>query len=435
MPRSSLTGDPFAAAKPPFPPGIIDQLGYGVVSGAQRSPSPRAKGFWDPRSCGVPPINLADFDEVWKYRGWLSVGTPYLPELLKSIRYRCEEWPQRFDRPEHMYTANACLFACSESALRLNFCRCSRLGKAGKYGFATGRCQQWRICPYCSHKRRIELLRRFLPVFGRGRWWFMTISPQQLCAVDSGSICEIRNWWEGYRYGVRQLVDQGDASGAWVFETLSVNSYWPAPMGLPHVHVLVQADQVTHDTIAFLKAALASYTGQKWDAKKKQWAPRTTQWLDVYDREILDPFPLPYPVSTCTYEIREQKDMAAIISYLCNPINFAEAYVTQWPQVEGVVFDAGGFNENAWEAINCFEGAIVGRWGHYYLGTLHHSHSVFAGIKKQRRETEEHRARVKRLLNLCAVEQLESDPLEHIGTSVEERYQEQRDAGDDRAKS
>ncbi len=206
-------------------------------------------------------------------------------------------------------------------------------------------------------------------------------------------------------------------------------------MGLPHVHVLVQADQVTHDTIAFLKAALASYTGQKWDAKKKQWAPRTTQWLDVYDREILDPFPLPYPVSTCTYEIREQKDMAAIISYLCNPINFAEAYVTQWPQVEGVVFDAGGFNENAWEAINCFEGAIVGRWGHYYLGTLHHSHSVFAGIKKQRRETEEHRARVKRLLNLCAVEQLESDPLEHIGTSVEERYQEQRDAGDDRAKS
>ncbi|GEM_PF-1980507 len=365
---------------------------------------------------------MCDFDNLWKYRDWLSVGTVYLAQLLKSIDYRINEWPQRFDRPKHMYRENACLLAASEFPLRLNFCRCSRLGRPGKYGYATGRCQIWRLCPYCSHKKRLELLRKFLPVFNRGNWWFLTMSPEEFCHIHGENIEAIISWWEGCRYALQKLIDFGFIDGALVFETISVHHYWPNALGLPHVHVLIIADEMTPETVRFLQATFSEYAGQKWDAGRKLWLPRTEVYGDEEDRKIEAPEPLWTEASTRTYRILELHDMAGVISYLCNPINFAEAYVGEWPQVDGNHCDASEFNENAIETINGWEAALLRRWGHRYMGALHHSRKDFVGVKKGPRESDAHIAKVAHMLRICGIEQMESDPCEYLGISIEEKH-------------
>lgn len=425
MSRRGYQGDPMAAELPPFPDGVDDQLGYGVCRRRSRAIVGGESPWWNPHNYGVQPVNLCDFDELWKYRHLVSEEMMFLTELLKSIDYRIDQWPQRFDRAKHMYRENACLIAASEYSKRLNFCRCSRLGKPGNYGYATGRCRIWRLCPYCSHKKRLELLRKYLPVFKAGKWWFLTISPEEFGHVHSTNIDALISWWEACRFALQQLIDGGLIDGALVFETLSVHHYWPDALGLPHVHVVILAGRMTKDTTSLLTEILASYMGESWDSQSKQWAPRMEVYPDVDDQPILAPEPLWATASTRTYPIPEQHDMAAVVSYLCNPVNFAEAYVQEWPQVNGDARNSSFFNENAIEAIICWEHAIDQRWGHRYMGALHHSRNDFAGVKKAQRETEAHIAMVNLRLKLCGIEQSEGDPCEHLGTAIEDQEEDE----------
>ncbi len=338
-----------------------------------------------------------------RHRRWLN---PRVPGLLDSIDHLINEWPQRFNRKGHQFRENASLLAMSEFERAADFCRCCTIGSSrGKYAFGT--CKVWKLCPYCSHLKRKKILSKFLPVFRRGRWWFLTVSPTELCPLNICSVECLVAWWDACRFALASLIKTDLIKGAFMFETMSVHRYWPHVEALPHVHAIILADNMTPTIINDLKRLVANYHGQSWNTKKKRWIEP-----DV-------PEPIWASASTRTYPIRHDYDFAAILCYLCNPINLAKAYKQDWPQVVGKWRESCLFNENAIDAINAWCGAIENRWGHRYLGALQHAHRDFTGIKKATREKKSHSRLVKLMLEDCQLKRIaEFDP-DSLGTPVE----------------
>lgn len=326
--------------------------------------------------------------------------------MLDSIKYRINEWPQRFARERHQYKENACLIAMSEHEQASRFCQCGTIGST-KGQFKGGRCGVWKLCPYCSHKKRIEILRKFLPVFRRGRWWFLTISPTQMCNVNILTTEYLIDWWEGARFTLDTLIKAEVIKGAFLLETISIHAYWPVPRGLPHVHVVLLADVMTKATVRKLKRVFARYHGQWWHSKKRCWIEPDVRR------------PIWSAASTRTYRIRRQFDFASILSYLCNPVNLAAAYIQDWPKVAGSRLDAIKFNENAVEAINAWCEAMCNRWGHKYFAALQHAHADFTGIKKATREKADFRRLVKDMLEECRLKRMTEFEPGDLGTPVE----------------
>jgi hypothetical protein len=351
-----------------------------------------------------PPLAYTDWDVLWRHRRWLE--PPQVGSLLKSIDYRIREWPQRFARERHQYRENASLIAMSDFEQASAFCRCGTIGST-RTEFKAGRCGVWKLCPYCSHKKRMEILRKYLPVFRRGHWWFLTISPTEMCNLNILTVECLIDWWEACRFALDTLIKTGVIKGAFLLETISIHAYWPVPRALPHVHVVLLADCVTRSTVDELKRVFVSYHGQWWHSKKRCWIEP-----DV-------PTPIWSAASTRTYRIRRTFDFASILSYCCNPLNLAAAYVQDWPQVAGSRRDAIRFNENVVEAINAWCAAMSNRWGHKYMAALQHAHNGFTGIKKSTRDKKLFRRLVKDMLEDCRLKRMiEFDP-DDLGVPVE----------------
>jgi hypothetical protein len=335
------------------------------------------------------------------FGGYRDVGW-----MLDSIKYRINEWPQRFAREKHQYKENACLIAMSEHEQAREFCSCGCIGSSiGR--FRSGNCGLWKICPYCGHRKRMVILRKFLPVFRRGRWWFVTISPPWMCNVNSMTIHLLIDWWEACRFALYTLIESEVIKGAFLLETISIHAYWPMPRGLPHVHVVILADAMTKSTVEELKRAFSSYHGQWWYPKKRCWV----------EPEVARP--IRCEPSTRTYRIRRQFDFGSILSYMCNPVNLAAAYIQDWPKVAGSLRDAIKLNENVVEAIHAWCVAMHDRWGHRYMAALQHAHADFTGIEKSTREKKQFRQLVKDMLEECRLKRMiEFDP-DDLGVPVE----------------
>lgn len=368
-----------------------------------RYPDELAEPAWGTASPVFLPINFTSWSDLMSHRRWLPRATV---RLLKSIDFRIKEWPLRFAREQHLYRENASLIAMSEFASPDTFCRCCTIG-SGRGNFSHGVCHIWKLCPYCSHKKRLTILRKFLSKFRQGHWWFLTISPERLCNVNICTVDCIRAWWEACRYALCRLIDAGLIRGVFLFETISFHNYWPTAKGLPHIHAVVLADSMTSGITDDLKRVFGEYHGQSWSPKKRAWL------------EPARPEPIWANPSTRTYAINREHDFAATLSYLCNPVNLAEAYVRDWPQVAGSIRNSCQFNENAIEAFNAWCAAMHGRWGHQYFGALQHASAGFTGVKKAAREKRQHLRLIKGILDDCQMQRMATFRPDELSSPVE----------------
>lgn len=350
------------------------------------------------------PLNCSDWSALWAQRRWLGRD---VERLLKSIDYRIEQWPQRFARPGQQYRENASLIAISELDAKSTICRCGTIGSS-HMKFPTGRCGKWKICPFCGHKKRVEILKKFLPVFKRGRWWFMTISPESLCPLNMFYVDYLVDWWEACRYALVNMIDEDQVQGAFILETIAIARYWPFAQARPHVHVVLLANELTPATIDRLKEHLKAYHGQCWDSRKKKWV-----------EPVVYPKPLWSRASTRTYELKHDYDFASILSYLCNPVNLAAAYIQDWPKVARNMAQARLFNEIVVEAMDAWHAGMEGRWGHNYFGALQHAHRDFKGVAKAKRDTESFGRAIKLKLADCLMKRVMNFDLADLGEPVE----------------
>jgi hypothetical protein len=199
--------------------------------------------------------------------------------------------------------------------------------------------------------------------------------------------------------------------GIIVVEAFHVTSYWPHPLVLPHVHVLVRADEVTRETLANLRALVAAYRGQQWHSIKKRWVEaERPEWIRA------EP-------TTRTYQLDEEHNLCAVLNYLSKPINWAERYLNEWGQVPHG--DRIFFNQNVVEVIDGWCCSRMGnrddmsRRQHYCLGELQHAHKGFVGVPAKKRDSAAHDLQFRELLTECNAQQSLDFCPEDFGEPIE----------------
>ncbi|MCX6925146.1 MAG: hypothetical protein NT154_18325, partial [Verrucomicrobia bacterium] len=248
-------------------------------------------------------------------------------------------------------------------------------------------------------------------------WWFTTISPEDFCVQNMQHVDHLTAWWEACRYALVNMIAEGEVQGAFILETIAIARYWPHAHARPHVHVVLLANEVTPATIGRLKELLNVYKGEWWDSRTKKWVePGIEPFL---------PEPLWSRASTRTYELRKDYDFASVLSYMCDPVNLAKAYIEDWPKVAGNVAQTRHLNEIAVEAIEAWHAGMIERWGHKYFGALQHAHRDFKGVAKARRGSESFGRAIKLKLTDCIMKRIINFDPADLGEPVEFQDREQ----------
>jgi hypothetical protein len=149
---------------------------------------------------------------------------PHLQELADATDYRILRFPQRFAREGQHYADNANILLLSRLTGKDSLLKC---------GLLRHTCKRWKLCPYCCHVKRMEILGKFLPVFQthEGRWGFLNLSftRPHYCGDCYHDLLGLL--WDALRFGFEMMIDQGEFDAAFLLEEFAVLSYWCGAAG------------------------------------------------------------------------------------------------------------------------------------------------------------------------------------------------------------
>ena len=323
-----------------------------------------------PSAFDLQDLNRCDLDEMRQHRHLFPRRLKAWAEVTDS---RIGRYPQRFARPDQHYAENA------------NILLLSPFSRKGSYffwcGFARHRCRYWRVCPYCAHITRMDILGKFLPAFFRHPWWFQTISFHGYHRLGDGASDDLILHWEACRHAYKRMVEMGVFDAVFYLEEFEVISYFPVPLAQAHAHAVVAADNFSQgdiqEIVGLVKQSLLD---------QRQQAAKFIGRDGVAGEPPLEP-------TTRTFSIKTEADFARILDYLTKPIDWSERYIAEWDK----------FCKKDREKVSCrFNGCvdqlIAGyrffthkRFQHDYFGSAHHARKDFIGVPKNERQTDRHR--------------------------------------------
>ncbi len=302
----------------------------------------------------------------------------YLSVIARKMDYK----PIRWRRDGQNYAQNAGIMLMSDSDHRQNFAYC---------GINGDRCKLWKICPFCNWEAKREMLRRFVTAYSVGTWWFLTVSWKTSVQFDLYNHTDLIHRWDAARYAVRRMVEERFFHGAIIREEFAIHSIYPVLDALPHLHVLVQADEVTKEMLELLRRLMAEYLGEMKIPQNKRtlddgwsWADKRHRWA-VPDRPVI----ISAVPDTKTYCIPTQGDLARVISYIMKPMDLSVTYDRAWAECCAVSREmAPKINEAMNEMIWSWEMAMIDRKQVLYVGSLHYRSTAFPGVEVKERESQ-----------------------------------------------
>jgi hypothetical protein len=366
-------------------------------------------GVWRERAAR----SYLNYSKLNELEANLRILTPFQQDLLLTTQNRIAMYPQRFARQGQDYAQTAGIILMSEFERRKDFCMCGVCGRA---------CKLWRICPACGHRKRMTILKKFLPVFRRGNYFFLTASFDDYMPYDFPGHALWHVHWAAIEYAVRTMVADGYFEGAFVYEALYIESFFPKPLILPHAHILVVAEELTAGTLGIFRQRVSEFNGHVWNRKRRAYELPAPEW-----RESIAVTP-----NTCTHHIDGIEDAANVMGYLVKPEDVTTPYLADWARyVADDRSQAILLNQNVNEVLAGWEVYSHDRDGHYYRGRLHHSSGDFLGIPRRIRETRRHDREVRDLLARCNELNFEAFPhQEHVPIEREARQAEAGEGGE-----
>jgi hypothetical protein len=254
----------------------------------------------------IPPnFNHADLEE-------LEVYTPLLPESLQQHlnvkRDMIEQHPDWFARANQYHAEMVGLLALSPYTQIRRFLRCGEAGRP---------CGLVKMCDHCAFVRKMKLVRGFLTRFHMARFWFLTISFQGYISVLPGIDLALEDYWAAGVNALKQMCKDGIFKGVAWSQEMHLQSL-AEPLVEPHVHAIVDADDISIGAIADLRERVMAY--------------RPSLCAQFMAEHL--PAQLTRPVTTRTYELKSQIDLANVLEYLVKTINLPQCYLAAWPQAE-----------------------------------------------------------------------------------------------------
>lgn len=349
-------------------------------------------------------LNRCDQETMRRVR---NVMEPWLQNLAEAVDYRILKFPQRFAREGQHYLENAAILLLSRMCGKESFFKCSLLQHT---------CKKWKVCPYCAHLKRMEILQKFLPVFNNdvGSWGFFTLSFSRCNYCGDCYFDNLEMIWDACRFAFEAMVDLGEFEAVFLVEEFQVLSYYPVPKVLAHVHAVVLSEEISLEKTERLKGFVNIYPGwvkvpQKWITQRAlrnriedDLVDPKLRWMHLHDCSGVGMEP-----STRTFQIKAEGDFAGILGYLVKPIDWSVKYIEEWQRYCVSDPEVGPlFNGNTDRVIDCWQFFSMGRYQHVYLGKAHPRRTGFVGIPKAQRLTKSHQRRVRIKLEDCNEERL-----------------------------
>ncbi len=205
--------------------------------------------------------------------------------------------------------------------------------------------------------------------YHRGHWHLLTISfnGQQPFATNADAHACL-NYWDGGNTAIQNLVSQQLIRGACWVEEFKALQFLPL-LVMPHVHALVEADEVGTAALDAVTQALTRYRNEQHE-------------------------PLALTPNLHVKRLNSQKALFDTIQYLFKPLDLLEAYQSAWPRVA-----AHGRSE-AWQLNSQTRDLSLGvqeitkkRMQLRTKGNLNANHREYIGVPRAER------GRHRRLLN------------------------------------
>jgi hypothetical protein len=364
-----------------------------------------------------PYLNHTNLDDLKAHQNRMP---EWLAEAFQTKLNMIEYHPQRFARANQYHTEMVGLLLMGDYTLKRRFLMCCADGRP---------CGLVKWCAFCAYVRKMKLMRGFLTKFHRARFWFLTISIPDFLSFMPGDSLATEVYWDAAVSAVKQLREDGIAQGVWWSEELHIQSLLP-PLVKPHVHFLIAADDIDIGALSDLRERVLAYRAPSCEQFRPQNLP---------DRL----YQVTQPVTTRTYELRTEIDLANVLGYMIKPVNLPESYLAAWPVAEAnnragapwlnqaVDYVLEGFELNVGAPFwfDRWNPAADGkrkrrrpcRHQFGYVGSMHSRHRDFVGTKAEKRDTLSQKELVKTLLKDQAVEKtLGLWQPQWLGRSVEE---------------
>ena len=299
--RDFLRHTPACSRESPFvtKPGdnaILHEVGSNAIKledSTEAPTTPRQERIRD-----FSKLNRSDQGELMRHR---SLMTSIQTRHLQSVRDKVEYYPNRYRSCEYLPQSGILLLSHAwASAERYALCSIPNKGNPG------GFCRLHRFCPYCCWYERQKFQLTYVPAFHNGTWHFLTGSfrGELTMAFNSDAFTWV-DYWDAYKLALENWVRTGVVRGVFWCEELAVNSFLPAKV-LPHVHALVDADEITAGQVQELLEAVSAYLQKTVEDEPLQ--PNVRIAAVESDRSLLDH-----------------------VGYMVKPLNTVKAYEQAWP--------------------------------------------------------------------------------------------------------
>lgn len=205
-------------------------------------------------------LNRADFEEVMRHRKLIGYTER---SYLNKVRDKLEIYPKRFpDREAYLAQSGILVLSPGWSSAQ-KYSNCGIRSPINKAGI----CNLHKFCSYCAYLRGQKNKLTYGPAFDSGTWRSITGSFSGDLLFD-GSAASSHSWlhyWDAYKAGFSRWFDENTVRGVAWTEELAVNSLYPTRVN-PHVHAIVDADEITDEDVERLSRFVGKYLDQAIDA-------------------------------------------------------------------------------------------------------------------------------------------------------------------------
>ena len=247
-------------------------------------------------------LNRSDLNELERHWGLLGGNQQ---RRIRAVMRKPELYSKRFGQPE--YLPQSAILLLSEgwpSAERYACCGIRNRGNP------SGHCRLHKYCPACCWREKQTRQLMYVPAFDNGTWFWMTGSFNGDLAVNSATVAtDSEQWtryWDCYKAALENWVAARRVRGVFWTEELHVGSLLPM-RALPHVHCILEADDIGEEEVQELKASLHRLL------------------LAALGPDYLEPNLKLSPIHT-------SRGLLDRIGYMVKPLNILRAYEREWAE-------------------------------------------------------------------------------------------------------
>jgi hypothetical protein len=260
----------------------------------------------------------------------------------------------KFRDPDYLTRSSMLILSSWPSIQRFAYCcRPTAVNRSGV-------CKNHEFCPYCNYLRRQDILREYVPAFGKASsWFFLTLSFSGALPFDgpvNAHKCVL--YWDVCKQVLQHSIKARTLQGAFWSEELAILNFLPLTV-MPHVHAVVVADHMDEDIIKEMEDKASELLAGEENPMRPDFVFKT---------------------------IATQRSLYDRLRYSLKPMDIIHPYQNAWPTAEeNNRANAPTLNSELRELLTGYPLITYRRPSVARKGIFHANHAGYIGVSKSER--------------------------------------------------